>query len=114
MQRATLPVLAFLALVGAGCASDSEDDSIARGLAFVTENCAACHAVGPEGESPVAAAPPFRTLQSRYPIEALAEAFAEGIVTGHADMPEFVLDPDEIDDVLAYLRSLPAEPIEGE
>lgn len=114
MQRTTLvSALAFVALAGAGCAGDSGDDSITRGLAFVTDNCAACHAVGPEGESPVDGAPPFRSLQSRYPIEALAEAFAEGIVTGHADMPEFVLDPDEIDDVLAYLRSLPAEP-EGE
>ena len=31
---------------------------------------------------------------------------AEGIVTGHADMPEFVLTPDEIGAVISYLESL--------
>jgi hypothetical protein len=38
----------------------------------------------------------------------LAEALAEGIVTGHGPirMPEFVFSPEEIDDLLAYLRSV--------
>ena len=115
MQRAALaPALVLVAIISAGCAGDNEDDSVARGLAFVSENCATCHAVGADDQSPVADAPPFRSLQFRYPLEALEEALAEGIVTGHPDMPQFALDPDQIVDVLAYLRSLPAEPVEGE
>ena len=51
-------------------------------------------------------APPFRTLHTRYPVETLAEAFAEGIYTGHPRMPEFELDPDEINDLLSYLKTL--------
>jgi hypothetical protein len=35
-----------------------------------------------------------------------AEALAEGINTGHAAMPEFVLDPDQIHDLLSYLKTL--------
>jgi mono/diheme cytochrome c family protein len=58
------------------------------------------------GDSPHGQAPPFRVLHERYPVEQLAEAFAEGIVTGHPDMPPFVLSPNEIDDVIAYLKSL--------
>jgi hypothetical protein len=42
----------------------------------------------------------------RYPVEYLAEALAEGIVSGHPDMPEFVFQPDEINAILAYLDSL--------
>lgn len=68
--------------------------------------CAGCHAVGGAGESPVAGAPTFRALARKWPIEYLAESLAEGIVTSHRDdvlMPEFVLSPEQIDDLLAYL-----------
>lgn len=58
------------------------------------------------GESPLPAAPPFRTLHQRYPVESLEESLAEGIVTGHPDMPEFRFDPSQVGDVIAYLKSL--------
>jgi len=77
-----------------------------RGQTFAQTNCGRCHAIGKVGESPLAIAPPFRTLHTRYPIEDLAEAFAEGITTGHPTMPEFVLDPAQINDLTAYLRTL--------
>lgn len=115
MERgATTAWLIGIGLVLAACASDPERDSVARGLAFVVDNCARCHSVGVDGESPVAEAPPFRTLEARYPLEALEEALAEGIVTGHADMPQFALEPDQIADVLGYLRSLPSTAQQGE
>ena len=37
---------------------------------------------------------------------ALQEAFAEGIRTGHQNMPEFRLEGDQIGDVIAYLKTL--------
>ena len=51
-------------------------------------------------------APPFRDLHLRYPVENLSEALAEGIVTGHPTMPEFRLDPGQIDDFINFLKSL--------
>ena len=42
----------------------------------------------------------------RYPIESLGEALAEGIYTGHAEMPAFELTPDQIHDLLSYLKTL--------
>lgn len=77
-----------------------------RGFVFVQTNCSKCHAVGRFGESPLAVAPPFRTLHENYPVEDLAEALAEGIVVGHPSMPQFQLDPAQVDDVIAYLKSL--------
>ena len=77
-----------------------------RGLMFAKEHCARCHSIGRSGTSRLKQAPPFRTLHDRYPIETLAEAFAEGIYTGHSKMPAFELGPDEINDLLSYLKSL--------
>jgi cytochrome c len=51
-------------------------------------------------------APPFRTLHTKYPVENLAESLAEGIMTGHPTMPQFRLDPGQIGDVIAYLKTL--------
>jgi mono/diheme cytochrome c family protein len=58
------------------------------------------------GESRLPAAPAFRDLHRRYPVEQLAEAFAEGISTGHAAMPEFQFTPAQINDLIAYLKTL--------
>jgi mono/diheme cytochrome c family protein len=77
-----------------------------RGLVFVRANCTKCHSVDRVGRSPLPMAPPFRTLHERYPVESLQESLAEGIITGHPSMPEFKLDPGQVGDVIAYLKSL--------
>ena len=84
---------------------------VAHGRQLVEYNCSPCHATGRTGESPHPDAPPFRVLGQRYPIDALEEAFAEGIETGHPDMPSFVAEPDQIADMLAYISSIQVEPI---
>ena len=87
-----------------------DPQAIARGRAFADANCAGCHALGPTGASPFAAAPPFRDLHKRYPVDSLAESLAEGIITGHSGMPEFELEPDQIEDFIDYLHSLEPAP----
>ena len=77
-----------------------------RGQVFVRANCSRCHSIDRLGPSPLKVAPPFRTLHERYPVESLQESLAEGIVTGHPSMPEFQLDPGQVADVIAYLKSL--------
>jgi len=77
-----------------------------RGKAFAQANCARCHAIDRVSESPLKIAPPLRTLHQRYPIETLGEALAEGISTGHGDMPAFELNPEQIHDLLSYLKTL--------
>ncbi len=87
-----------------------EGAELAKGREIISEKCSRCHAVGPEGASPHAKAPPFREVVKRYPVENLAESLAEGIVSGHPDMPVFVFEPAEIDAILAYLSSLTPAP----
>ena len=81
----------------------------AHGKELVELNCSPCHAVGTTGDSPHPDAPRFRELSERYPIEALEEAFVEGIETGHPDMPSFVATPDQIADIISYIESIQAK-----
>ena len=81
-------------------------DAITRGRALVEVRCSACHAVGPTGDSPRSPAPPFRTLGQRYPVANLQEAFAEGVFTGHPEMPQIQLEADQVRDLIDYLESL--------
>ena len=78
----------------------------AQGERLAQELCAGCHAIGRTGASPREGAPPFRDLHRRYPVDDLAEALAEGIMTGHPEMPQFSFDADQVTAFLDYLRSL--------
>ena len=100
-------VLAAVAFLSFGTASaQAQEPALQRGLAFVRNNCGRCHSIDKVSPSPLVIAPPFRDLHKRYPIESLQEALAEGIQTGHQNMPEFRLEPDQIGDVIAYLKTL--------
>jgi mono/diheme cytochrome c family protein len=88
----------------------SQQARIAAGREMAQTYCAGCHAIGKTGQSSHTGAPPFRTLSQRYPIDSLAEAFAEGIQVGHRDMPEWRFEPPQIDNLLAYLKSVQVAP----
>ena len=103
----------FVLLVLAAPAPAAADggDAVA-GRQMAEAMCARCHAIEGDGPSPARAAPPFASLARKWPIEYLAEALAEGIATGHEGqvrMPEFLFDPVEIDNLLAYLDSVQEE-----
>ncbi len=76
------------------------------GEALAERHCARCHAIGETGDSALPEAPPFREIAQRYPPESLAESFAEGITTGHDEMPEFVFDVDEVGLLIAHFEKL--------
>jgi mono/diheme cytochrome c family protein len=88
----------------------AEKDLTDKGEVLVKENCSRCHAIGKEGASPHKEAPPFRILSSRYPVEDLAESLAEGIVSGHPDMPIFVFSATDVEAIIVYLKSIQEKP----
>ncbi|MGH6824942.1 c-type cytochrome [Methyloceanibacter sp.] len=96
-------------LVATLSANAAEKTLIDKGEVLVRENCSRCHAIGKEGDSPHKEAPPFRTLAKNYPIEDLAESLAEGIVSGHPDMPIFVFGPHDVEALIEYLQSIQAQ-----
>ncbi|MCL2714858.1 MAG: cytochrome c [Alphaproteobacteria bacterium] len=95
------------ALVMPACLTPAlANDAVQRGQALAEANCGRCHAIDRTSDSPIREAPPFRNLHQRYAVETLGEALAEGIYTGHAEMPAFELTPDQIHDFLVFLKTL--------
>ena len=84
-------------------------EAVERGRLLTSAACASCHATGATGDSPLPDATPLRASAHRYPLNQLEEAFAEGLVTTHPAMPEYVFRASEIDDLIAYLETLKAE-----
>jgi cytochrome c len=99
-------LLAMLVVASIPARSEELSADQQKGLTILRAHCARCHAVGRTGASPFKPAPPFRTLHLRYPIESLEESLAEGIITGHPAMPEFRFDPEQVGDIITYLKSL--------
>ena len=77
--------------------------TIQRGFRYVRVHCAQCHAIDKVSASPVTNAPPFRVLNLKYGVADLQRPLAEGV---HPMMPLFRLSPGEIEDVMAYLKTL--------
>ncbi len=106
MIRLAPPLAVLLVLAPQLAAPALAEPDIRNGRRIARENCAQCHAIGATGRSRRPAATPFRLIPGRYPVEALEEAFGEGITGSHKGMPDFRFDPEEIDDLLGYIRSL--------
>jgi cytochrome c len=112
MSRATSMAILLMGLMSHGgdvAGAESRrgsSASIDRGVRVARVYCARCHAIDRLSPSPLAMAPPFRDLHKSYPVDQLEEPLAEGLVTGHPSMPEFRFDPGQINDFIAYLKSL--------
>jgi mono/diheme cytochrome c family protein len=99
--RLVVSVAAIVLCAGESALAQSPAER--RGLRFAHLHCAQCHAIEATGESPLPTAPPFRTLQLKYPVEDLQRPLAEGV---HPKMPLFQLTPAQAADLMAYLKTL--------
>jgi len=104
MSKWSLAIL--VAMVSCCAALADEKSDVLAGQALVKANCAPCHGISLTDKSPHPDAPEFRTLHEKYPVENLEEAFAEGVFTGHPDMPPFQATPQQITEIIAYISSL--------
>ncbi len=109
LRRLTIATALLPLLSACGDGGKIKGDATA-GRVLAERNCSTCHAIGPSKQSPVPAAPPFQTLANQWPPEYLQEALAEGIQVGHGgtgiQMPEFHFEPQQIEDLIAYLNTL--------
>ncbi|WP_309644308.1 c-type cytochrome [Phenylobacterium sp.] len=99
------PAALLVAAQGAGPEQDPAG-SMELGRRIVESKCGRCHGIGASDASLHPVAPALRDLSERYDVEALGESLAEGILTGHPDMPEFRFEAPEIESILRYLKSL--------
>ena len=80
-----------------------------RGERLLRRHCARCHTVGLAGKPTPNQAPMFRNLSKTLSMEDLANSLSDGELTGHPPMPSFYFTSEEVDVILAYLRSIQAQ-----
>jgi cytochrome c len=97
---------AFVLSLGTGAKAANSPAML--GFTLLRANCARCHAIDADSQSPEQKAPTFRNVVKTYDPSALEEALAEGIMTGHEKMPEFVFEPEQVSAIIAYLGTLKA------
>ncbi|MFO1236273.1 MAG: cytochrome c [Alphaproteobacteria bacterium] len=105
----SLAACALLAACAAGGQEDGEAAAAARGKALAEAQCAQCHAIGPTGLSPYPAAPLWRELAETRDTDELAQLFGEGKLIhreGTLSMPEFMMTPQQIGELVAYMKTL--------
>jgi mono/diheme cytochrome c family protein len=92
-----------MGLIVFGGASDAKADA-ARGRVLSEQWCSQCHGVRPNESSPNAKAPNFSAVATEpSTTEYSLRVFLK---TPHPTMPNFVLKPDDIDDIVGYIVSL--------
>lgn len=120
-----LPVLAILLPLIAACtpvivpkaaapspsttadgASSFRVSAEAQGLAFAQLHCSGCHAVSPGQSSPNVEAPTFDAVVNSPGLT--GATIRPWLRDSHnfPDMMNFVIDPDQIDDLAAYMMTL--------
>src|SRR5262245_66496656 len=72
----------------AGDAAQSRTAAAARGKAIVQEKCARCHAVEASGSSPLAQAPPLRSIYARFAPRDLQVRFSERLASRQRAVPQ--------------------------
>jgi mono/diheme cytochrome c family protein len=112
MKHLTGLLASFILALGLSAVQGNADEKnlAAEGKALAGKYCARCHAVDRDDKSTLAIAPPFRTFASKWPLESLEEALAEGIVTGHPGMPVFQFEPDQIAALIEHLHEISDKP----
>ena len=108
MEHPTRLLAASIIAVGFSVVQGHADEKnlAAEGRVLAQKHCARCHAVDRDDQSTLPVAPPLRSFASKWPLESLEEALAEGIVTGHPDMPVFQFKPPQIAALIDYLHEI--------
>lgn len=104
-----LPSVAILAALAglSACAStpQGEGPSAARGRLVAEARCASCHAMS--GQAEPGRPPSFTALAARYRAHSLRARLTEIDETGHFNMPPLRMGDADVQDIAAWLDSLP-------
>jgi cytochrome c len=103
MAQMTVALLVVMALVGQLDIRAAKAET-ARGQALAEQWCAQCHGVRPHEASANPKAPSFSAIAAES--SATEYALRVFLKTPHPTMPNFKLQPDDIDDLVGYLLSL--------
>jgi mono/diheme cytochrome c family protein len=105
MRARTIGMVFLIGLaVVLACSSTMAQGNPSRGLALSERWCSQCHGVTPNEGSHNADAPRFVDVAAEPSVtEYSLRVFFR---TPHATMPNFVLNPDDIEDIISYILSM--------
>lgn len=96
-------VLAIAVLIALTAGGNTRADQ-SRGRVLAEQRCSHCHGVKRGEKSPAADAPSFTDVAAEPSIsEYMLRVFLQ---TPHPTMPNLIIKPDEIDDIVSYIGSL--------
>lgn len=99
-RSAFLTIVLTIALTGVETAKADQS----RGRVLAEQRCSQCHGVKRGGKSPNVAAPSFTDVADEPSLtEYTLRVFLR---TPHPTMPNLIIKPDEMDDIVSYIVSL--------
>ena len=105
MSRKRISFLALCVLFcGMASPAHTQTADAAAGEAYAEKVCAPCHAIHRTGLSPEPTAPPFRTVAATPGMT--ETALRVWLSTSHPTMPNIVVEPQDMDNVIAYISTL--------
>jgi mono/diheme cytochrome c family protein len=103
MREMTMLAAAMLLALASEAAAQEGD--VTAGAAYAKQVCADCHAVLPNEQfSPLLPAPTFQSVADTPGMTELA--LTVWLQSSHPTMPNIMLKPDDLRNVVAYIRSL--------
>lgn len=97
--------IAVLALAAAiSGAAHAQEGSVQEGLDYAQSVCARCHETGAGITSPNPKAPPFGTIANTPGMT--GAALHAILLTPHRNMPDLIVPPKVMEDLIAYILSL--------
>src|ERR1051325_4819504 len=103
MWRASAVLALAWVVIGAAGIGNARADA-ARGLALAERWCSQCHGVRPNDASLTPKVPTFPAITAEP--SATNPSLRVFLRTPHASMPNLILQPDDIDDLVDYILSL--------
>lgn len=80
-----------------------KDKAVLHGLQLVKTNCAQCHEINLDGESPNPDAPPFWMVGDRRDITTIAQMLLTKSSPKHTEMPSFDITNRQANDIAAWI-----------
>ena len=97
-------IISIPVLVGLASSAEAQTGDPEAGAAYAQQVCAKCHAIDRTGLSPEPTAPPFKDVANTPGMT--GTALRVWLSTSHPTMPNIVVEPADMDNIIAYILSL--------
>jgi mono/diheme cytochrome c family protein len=91
-------------LVGLASSVEAQTGDPKSGAAYAKQVCAKCHAIDRTGISPEPTAPSFKDVANTPGMT--GTALTVWLTTSHPTMPNIIVEPHDMDNVIAFILSL--------